>query len=216
MKGTTHLAIGAAIGVAATAYYPFSLKSAALYVTIASFSALSADLDGPSILSSKLGKISKLLREFILWIGVLLSAGVTILYVVYGQAYPEFTTIALLVCLLGFVTKEGNIRNVLVSLIGCAMIYAGLATMLTWLIGFGIFIAIAPWMKHRGMTHTVWALLFWGAIGWGLEQHLQVEGIAFVATAGYFSHLLADSLTPRGVKWFYPISKKKVRIPLSR
>ncbi|MBW7461523.1 metal-dependent hydrolase, partial [Paenibacillus sepulcri] len=34
-----------------------------------------------------------------------------------------------------------------------------------------------------------------------------------VATAGYLSHLLADTLTPSGVKWFYPLYKKSVKLP---
>ncbi|WP_409346412.1 metal-dependent hydrolase [Paenibacillus sp. MBLB4367] len=212
MKGSTHLAIGTAIGAVAAAYYPFTWKHAALYVAVSAFSALSADLDGPSMLSSKLGKASKLLREFVLWGGVLLMAGVLYLFLMQNRFYPELTAAAVMVFLLGFVAKEGVIRNALVSVIGCGLIYAGWSMQMNWLMGFGLFVVWAPWLKHRGMTHTVWAVILWGAIGWGMENQLQVEGIAAVSVLGYVSHLVADTLTPAGVKWLYPLYKKSIKL----
>lgn len=214
MKGTTHLAIGAAIGAAASAYYPFSLNNAALYLTVASFSALSADLDGASLLSSKLGKLSKLIRELLLWGGALMLAVIGYFYYTGEALHKEYTIIAGILFLLGMIAKQGVIRNTLVSAIGCILMIAGLSYALNWLIGLGLFIAWAPWLAHRGMTHTVWAVLIWGAIGWGLEQQLQIEGIAVVSAAGYLSHLIADTLTPSGVKWLYPLYKRSIKLPL--
>lgn len=216
MKGTTHLAIGATIGLAAAAYYPFSFNHAVLYISIAAFSALSADLDGPSMLSSKLGKLSKVLHELILWSGVLSFAGVIYLYFVHQSIDRAFATVAVVLFLLGCVAKAGVIRNALISLIGAGLIAAGWTVSTSWLIGLGLFIACAPWLKHRGMTHTVWAVIIWAAIGSGMERDLQIEGIATVAAAGYLSHLLADTLTPSGVKWLYPLYKKPIKFPLKR
>jgi inner membrane protein len=213
MKGSTHLAIGTAVGLAAAAYYPFTPQNAAYYVTVAAFSALSADLDGPSILSAKLGKASKMLRTAVLWAGLGMSAVAAFQYFSAGVYNKEFTAAAVMVLLLGFVSKQGAIRNALVSLIGCALAYTGWVYAMNWLIGFGLFVAWAPWLKHRGMTHTVWAILLWGAIGWGLEKQLRIEGITAVAMYGYFSHLLADTLTPSGVKWFYPLYRKSIKFP---
>lgn len=212
MKGSTHLIIGFTIGAAAAAYYPFTLKNAALYLTVSAFSALSADLDGQSLLTSKLGKISGFLRELILWTGALLLAGITYLYFALHLFYPEFTTVAVIILLLGFVTKEGLIRNALVSVVGCCLIYSGWLSKMNWLIGFGFFVACVPWLKHRGMSHTIWALFLWGGIGSGLEKQLQVEGIMIVSMSGYFSHLLADTLTTNGVKWFFPFYKKSIKL----
>ncbi|CAH1197575.1 hypothetical protein PAECIP111893_00827 [Paenibacillus plantiphilus] len=214
MKGTTHLAIGAAIGVAASIYYPFTVNNAALYLTVASFSALSADLDGTSLLSSKLGKLSKLLRELFLWGGMLLLAAVAYFYYIGEPLSREYALISGAIFLLGMITKQGVIRNALVSAIGCALMIVGLSYAMNWLIGLGLFIAWAPWLSHRGMTHTVWAVLIWGAIGWGLEQQLHVAGITAVSVAGYLSHLLADTLTPSGVRWLYPLYKKSIKMPL--
>ncbi|WP_213524787.1 metal-dependent hydrolase [Paenibacillus sp. J31TS4] len=212
MKGTTHLAIGVAIGAAAVSYYPFSLKNAALYMAVAAFSALSADLDGPSMLSGKLGSLAKLLREGMLWGGVLLGCWLVFLYADGRPFDPRLAAAALLLLLLGFVTKEGVLRNALVSAVGAGTLYAGVQTGMSWLLGLGAFVAVAPWLKHRGMTHTLWALLLWGFIGRGMESELYVEGLALVATAGYVSHLLADTVTPSGVKWLYPLYKKALKL----
>ena len=212
LKGSTHLAIGAAIGVAAVAYYPFTFQNAALYVTIASFSALSADLDGTSMLSSKIGKASKLLREVLLWGGFLLSVIMTYLY--FAREYVDITlsSVAVMGFLIGFISKEGVIRNALVSVVGAAIIGAGWYWKMNWLMGFGLFVAWAPWLKHRGMTHTVWAIPIWGTIGYGLQNQLHVDGVMTVSIIGYASHLVADTMTPAGVKWFYPIVKKSIKI----
>jgi inner membrane protein len=214
MKGSTHLAIGATIGVAASLYYPFNLNNTSLYLSVSVMSALSADLDGSSVLSSKLGKLSKLLRELVLWTGAILLAGVAYLYFNEDRIDPVYATIAVILSLLGFITKEGAIRNALVSLVGCGLLYAGWITKQSWLMGFGLFVIWVPWLAHRGMTHTVWALLLWGTIGWGLEEQLQIDGIMAVSMAGYASHLLADTLTPAGVKWLYPLYKKSIKLTL--
>jgi inner membrane protein len=212
MKGTTHLAIGCAIGAVACAYYPFSLNHAAWYLSVAGFSALSADLDGPSLLSGKITKLSKVLRNVVLGSGIVLMVGLASLYLMFDRFYTGYASCAIAAFLLGLVAKQGFIRNGLVSLVGCVLLYYGLESGQSWMIGLALFIIGAPWLKHRGMTHTVWALALWGAIGRELERQLGIEGIAAVAVAGYASHLLADTMTPSGVKWLYPLYKKSIKL----
>ncbi|WP_138754284.1 metal-dependent hydrolase [Paenibacillus sinopodophylli] len=214
MTGKTHLAIGVAVGAAASVYYPFTLEHAALYMAVAGFSALCADLDGPSMLSTKLSKLSKLLRELTLWSGFLL-AGIVCYYFFTDQSPSAvYIGVAAAMFLLGLIAKQGVIRNVLATLVGCIVMYAGYYYQMNWLIGFGLFSAWVPWLKHRGMTHTIWAIPIWGAIGWGLENQLNIDGIAITAMLGYASHLIADTLTPSGVKWLYPLTKKSFKIRL--
>lgn len=214
MKGTTHLAIGIAVGAAACMYFPVNFEHAATYVAVAGFSALAADLDGPNLLSGKLklGKLSKLLRELALWGGIVPMVVFCYLYFAEGRLYPLFSTCAVASFLLGLVAKQGAIRNALVSLFGIALIYSGWQSRQNWLMGLGLFVAIAPWLAHRGMTHTLWVLPLWYMIGNGLESKLDVEGIALVATVGYASHLLADTLTPNGVRWLYPLYKRSIKL----
>ncbi|GIP36186.1 metal-dependent hydrolase [Paenibacillus sp. J2TS4] len=214
MKGSTHLAIGAAIGVFAGLYYNMDFKEGALCVAAASFSALSADLDGNSILSGKIDKVSKWLREGLLGLGIISLILVSYLYFYHHLYYLEWTAASGALFLVGFISRQGVIRNLLLSLIGAGLIYGGWQLNMTWLSGLGLFIAWVPWLKHRGMTHTLWAVWIWWAIGAGLERQVEIEGLAAVSAISYLSHLLADTLTPSGVKWLYPLYKKPFRLPL--
>ncbi|MNI97947.1 inner membrane protein [compost metagenome] len=76
----------------------------------------------------------------------------------------------------------------------------------------GAFVVIAPWLKHRGMTHTLWALAAWTALGYQLELEWGYPGLMLASGAGYFSHLAADTLTPSGVKWFSPLLRKSFKL----
>ena len=55
-------------------------------------------------------------------------------------------------------------------------------------------------MRHRGVTHSLWALGLIVALGMTQGQAIGV-GIG----AGYASHLVLDMLTPRGVALFQPL-----------
>ncbi|AZN40148.1 metal-dependent hydrolase [Paenibacillus albus] len=213
MKGTTHLAIGIAIGVVGAATHPITPKNAAVFLVVAAFSALAADLDGTSLLSGKLTKAARLIRELLLWGGMLLAGSVVYLYAARGSFYPLYTAGAAAVLLLGLLSRNGAIRNALVSAIGAILLYIGYKSEMNWLMGLGLYIAWVPWLNHRGLTHTVWAVIAWGAIGWSLEQQLGIQGVAYTAICGYVSHLVADTLTPSGVKWLYPLTKKTFKLP---
>ncbi|MFC4809206.1 metal-dependent hydrolase [Paenibacillus sp. GCM10023250] len=216
MKGTTHLAIGVAIGVAAAASHPFEAKHAALYVAVAAFSSLSADLDGTSLLSGKLNRTAKIVHWLMIWGGIALVSAAAGVYIAQGELRLTWAVPAVTVLLLGLVLGNGAIRNALVCAIGLGLIYGGYAGDMNWLIGLGAFIAWVPWLNHRGLTHTVWAAAAWWGIGLGLERQLPLDGIAQTALWGYLSHLIADTLTPSGVKWLYPLTKKTFKLPIGK
>ncbi|QUO48591.1 metal-dependent hydrolase [Halorubrum ruber] len=82
-----------------------------------------------------------------------------------------------------------------------------------------------PLVKHRGITHTVWfALLVGVAFGIvGLAAGLQgggVEALLFGGAAFLFgavtivSHLLADALTPMGIRPFAPVRDTEYTLDL--
>lgn len=62
-------------------------------------------------------------------------------------------------------------------------------------------------MEHRGWTHSLLGLGIFSAI-LALFSIGSVPGMAL----GYMLHLFADSMTPTGVAWFYPLSKNKRHI----
>jgi inner membrane protein len=63
---------------------------------------------------------------------------------------------------------------------------------------YNVFAAI---MLHRGITHSLLATGIIAAIG------LLISPIMVWVAVGYLSHLLADSLTPSGIRWLYPFRK---------
>ncbi|TYP72743.1 metal-dependent hydrolase [Paenibacillus methanolicus] len=214
MKGRTHLTIGIGIGAVCSALYADSLQSAGIYLAVAGFSSLSADLDGTSMLSSKLGKLSRLLRSLFVWGGAGGLAACVALYFGADWSRTPVWIVSGLAFMLGLLTQSGFLRDLLVSLIGAGLVFYGWPSGMTWLIGLGVFIAIAPWLNHRGMTHTVWAAAAWAWIGLEFEGHYHVEHAGLVAVYGYLSHLIADTLTPSGVKWFYPLLNKSLKLRL--
>lgn len=214
MTGKTHLAIGAILGAGAAVYYSPGLENSALYIGVAAFSALAPDLDGPSMLSGKLTKLSRRIRELALWGGFIYLAFVVWLLLTGQPVPPVMAGGSVAAVLVGLVMKQGAIRNALVSIVGLYLIYRGLSFGHWWLTGLGVFVVWAPWLKHRGMTHTVWLLPIWGWLGWGLQQELQVDGLAVAAALGYMSHLAADTMTPSGVKLLYPLTRKSFKIRL--
>jgi inner membrane protein len=70
-------------------------------------------------------------------------------------------------------------------------------------------------IDHRGATHTVWFVAatagltggIGSIVGTAVGRQLAIGVTAGVATAtSLTSHLLADSITPMGVRPFYPVS----------
>ncbi|OTF10440.1 metal-dependent hydrolase [Halorubrum sp. SD612] len=82
-----------------------------------------------------------------------------------------------------------------------------------------------PVVTHRGITHTVWFALFVGVVlgGVGLAVGLQrglAEALLFGAAAFLFgavtivSHILADALTPTGIRPYAPVRDTEYSLDL--
>jgi inner membrane protein len=61
------------------------------------------------------------------------------------------------------------------------------------------------WLSHRGITHTIAALLLVGAIAW----YVVPGPLAMAIVAGYASHLLADLLTIAGLPVLLPLTERR-------
>lgn len=70
-------------------------------------------------------------------------------------------------------------------------------------------------MAHRGYTHTIWFVAVLAALaavaGTVLEWYLAAGPLLAITVGGataisLLSHLLADSITPMGIRPFYPVS----------
>ncbi len=84
-----------------------------------------------------------------------------------------------------------------------------------------------PFLKHRGLTHTIWFALavgiglgaIGGAIGAnsGVGAAVALGGFGFLlGTLTVGSHLLADVLTPMGIRPFEPLRDDEYSLELTR
>ncbi|ELZ55905.1 MULTISPECIES: metal-dependent hydrolase [Halorubrum] len=82
-----------------------------------------------------------------------------------------------------------------------------------------------PLVKHRGITHTVWFALLVGAafevpglalgVQTGIGDALLFGGVGFLFGAGTIaSHLLADALTPMGIRPYAPVRDTEYTLDL--
>jgi inner membrane protein len=213
MRGSSHLAIGLITGVAIAGLVPgipFSIGGIAL----AGFSSLAPDLDHPeSRLSKRLGFTQQYVRWAFAAAGVLLGI-YSYTQLPPGQKQNLYYILALAFGLLGVGMQGGSARKLALLFTGLATVVAGLYTEYLWLSLLGTFVALAPFTSHRSWTHTIWATALWTYIGYLANQSLGWRGIHLYAGGGYLSHLVADTLTKSGVRYFLPVSGYSFKIPL--
>lgn len=84
-----------------------------------------------------------------------------------------------------------------------------------------------PFVKHRGITHTVWFAVAvgvaLGAVGWVLGGRPAVPTASELAVFGFavgalsvVAHLLADALTPMGITPLWPLSSRTYTLSVAR
>ncbi|MCC2547259.1 metal-dependent hydrolase [Hymenobacter sp. BT175] len=213
MRGSSHLAIGLITGVAIGGLVP-GVPFSAPGIALAGFSALAADLDHPE---SRLSKRLGFSQGYVRWAFAAAGAGVA--------AYTHFLlppgpdrnmgfTAALAFGLLGVALQGGSARKLALLFTGGCTVVAGLYFGFLWVSLLGTFVALAPFTTHRSWTHTIWATALWTYIGFLANKSLGWHGVAHYAGAGYVSHLLADTLTKSGVRWFLPLSDYAFKVPL--
>ncbi|MBC8081638.1 MAG: metal-dependent hydrolase [Hymenobacter sp.] len=215
MRGSSHLAIGLITGVAIGGLIT-GVSFSPAGIALAGFSALAPDLDHPeSRLSQRLG----FAQNYVRWAFVAVGAGLALythFLVPPGPDRHLGFTAALAFGLLGAAMQGGSARRLALLFTGLCTVMAGLYTGFVWLSMLGLFVAVAPFTSHRSWTHTLWAAGLWTYIGHLANQSLGWHGVALFAGGGYLSHLLADTLTKAGVKWFMPLADTSLKIPLIR
>jgi inner membrane protein len=117
---------------------------------------------------------------------------------------------------LGAAFSEKTGRRLMLALTGLFVIIGGIWLQLWWLTLLGTFVVVSPFLSHRTYTHTVWATVLWGYICHGASTSWRDPGVFWLGTLGYLSHLIADSLTKAGVKWFFPFWDRAFGLPLMR
>ncbi|MHC0037685.1 metal-dependent hydrolase [Pseudoneobacillus sp. C159] len=222
MKGHTHLAIGLGIGAIASLNQP--LEQIPILMVTSGVASLAADLDGNNLLNKHVTKTVKRFKKvglvlalalIGLALGALLLKEISFLT---GEWYTIQNKLLLLgagAVMLGFALRsQETLKNILMSVIGLVLIYYAATNGIGWLVLFSCFVGGAGWFSHRGATHTIWAFAFWSVMSYLLEQDTGIEGLAIVSSLSYLSHIIADMLTKRGVKFLHPLTSKVFRIKL--
>ncbi|MET4105564.1 metal-dependent hydrolase [Hymenobacter sp. UYP22] len=215
MRGSSHLAIGLITGVAVAGLVP-GIPFSPAGIALAGFSSLAPDLDHPG---SRLSKRLGFAQNYVRWAFIVVAAGLA-LYTHFqlplGPDRRMGFTAALAFGLIGAALQGDSTRKLALLFTGLCTVVAGLYTGFVWLSMLGLFVSVAPFTSHRSWTHTIWAAGLWTYIGHLANQSLGWHGVALFAGGGYASHLLADTLTKAGVKWFRPLTDVCLKIPLIR
>lgn len=203
MMGKSHLVIST--GVTLSVLGIIDEKITLPVIAITAVSALLPDIDEPNSLLVSRAIPTSLLR--VLQIALI---GLGIFLYFSGQAYaPWNTALAVLVGIVSLMPTR-SLRNVVMILIGVGLILFG-QPYIPWNYVVGALLIICALLPHRGLTHTLYgvfgwtALLYFSTIGYG--QTIWIAG-----GLSYLLHLLADSLTNRGIR---PIPPLKWRFKLN-
>lgn len=218
MRGITHLTLGLLTAVGAVALRPDLTGYSLTGVAVAGLSALAPDLDAPgSRLGRDLSFDPKYFRYGLLVVGALLGMWAWYRLDLTHTARQQALLAGIALGVLGAALASENVsRRVMLAFTGVLIVGVGGWLRLSWLAMLGGFVGIAPWLPHRSWTHTVWATLLWGYLCQAAAYALHDPGIFWLGTLGYLSHLVADSLTKAGVKWFFPVLGRSFGLPLLR
>ncbi|WP_100010150.1 metal-dependent hydrolase [Lentibacillus sediminis] len=208
MNGTAHAAVGGAVGYITASTFTSSPSATVFLVGLGMVAALVPDLDIDGKLRERITLSHKALRSTAQLIGLFM-----IIYSFYdgtGREQLLGMGIGLAMLVISSKLKQSH----MLSLTGIGVLAGGFSLQESWLILFGGYILIASFVSHRGYTHSIIGVIFFGIIASSLEASLGVQGVYYTCLAAYISHLVTDSkmlpFNKRGIKLFLPVSSKEV------
>lgn len=222
MKGRTHLAIGLSIGVVASVSQTPAMIPVVLGTT--AIASLAPDLDGNNLLNKHVTKTAKLIKKGGLFAGAVLMVLSIAAYILHAELQPyiseswltqqhKLLLFGLGAVMIGLSVKsQETLKNILMSILSAILLYFAVTGELWWLVLFALYIGVAGWFPHRGLTHTVWAAAYWYWMSYLLEISIGADHLAIISTMAYLSHIIGDMLTKKGVKFLYPLSNKVFKI----
>ncbi|SHJ94715.1 inner membrane protein [Hathewaya proteolytica DSM 3090] len=112
--------------------------------------------------------------------------------------------------------KSERVKRVFYAVSGMLILYADYAHFnLLLLKVIGVTLILISLNSHRnGLSHSIAGFVATIVMGILLEKACNVRYLALYIGGGYFTHILGDSFTKNGVPLLYPMSKKKVRMPI--
>lgn len=191
MMGRSHLIISTGLTLSALAVFNQPITVPVIVVT--AISALLPDIDEPnSLLVSR-----TLPKSFIRLLQILLIAAGALLYFSGVMPWPWNLDLAIATAVFSFLPIR-SLRNICMAGIAVGLIVLG-GTLSPWNYILGALLLICVFLPHRGLTHTLYGLGIWSAILY-FASHEQGKSIWLAGCISYALHLLADSLTNRGIR----------------
>lgn len=213
MRGTTHLTIGILTTIEASVLSQRPLNF--LTFAVAVVCSLIPDMDSANstisntILNHKTSKF--IYRCFLYAINLLIFfIAMSINKNLFFSSIVTFIAIVIVDLKL----KHDFLRKILLSSLCLTMGYVLYIIKLPIaFILLSALLALFPWLKHRGISHSIVAVVLTYIILKQIEIITYIEDLAFFGCIGYMSHLfLGDIFTKMGIPIFYPLSNKKISL----
>ncbi|WP_336762051.1 metal-dependent hydrolase [Paenibacillus sp. USHLN196] len=203
MMGRSHLMIGT--GVSLSVLQLAGMPVTAPAVTVALIGSLLPDIDEPNSLLVSRALPNSLIR---LLQTILLPTAVFVYF--YVHAKPWNLLLAILIALVSFLPSR-SLRKVLMFAIGLGLVFYG-HSFAPWNLIAGSLLMLCTTLTHRGLTHTLYGTAIWAGLLYSTTQQQGPE-IWVAGGTAYAMHLLADSLTNRGIRPLPPF-KWRIRVNL--
>lgn len=206
MMGRSHFIISTGVTLSTMSLLGYEITIPA--IAVAALSSLLPDIDEPNSLLVRTALPESLLR--LLQVALI---GAAIYLYFAGIAEPPWNiALALLVGSVSFLPGR-RLRHLFMLLIALAL-FAFAEAYDPWNYIAACVLVVASVVPHRGLTHTLYAVAGWGALLYFVS--LEMDGGDSLWIAGglsYALHLLADSLTQRGITPLPPLPFK-IRLKL--
>lgn len=213
MRGPTHLTIGILTTLEASVITQRPLNFATFAVAVLCSLLPDMDSSNSTISNSILNhKTSKFIYRLFLYV-----INIFIFFIAMSMnknLFFSLLTTFIAIIIVDLKLKHEFLRKILLSSLCLTMGYVFYIIKLpiAFIILFA-FIAILPWLKHRGISHSIVAVIFTYIILKQIETITNINDLAFFGCIGYMSHLfLGDIFTKMGIPIFYPLSNKKISL----
>ncbi|WP_342564708.1 metal-dependent hydrolase [Paenibacillus sp. FSL R7-0345] len=201
MMGKSHFIISTGITLSVMNLLGYEITVPA--VAVAAVSSLLPDIDEPNSLLVRSAVPESMLRLLQV---ALIGAGIYLYFAGIVDA-PWNIVLALLVGSVSFLPGR-RLRQLVMLLIALAL-FAFAADYDPWNYIAACILIVASVVPHRGITHTLYAVAGWGVLLYFVSLGMNDGGSLWIAGAmSYALHLLADSLTQRGITLLPPLPFK--------
>lgn len=199
MMGRTHIIVGTGVSLSLLHMGGISLSIPAAAVAL--ISSVLPDIDEPNSLL-----VTRVLPNWLLRIVQVALIAAAAVVGIYGmENYPWNLILAALIAIVSFMPSR-SLRQWVIFFIGLGLIVYG-GSFHPWHLLVGSLLILTTFLPHRGLTHTLYGVGVWTFLLYGSTQSYG-DAVWMAGGLSYLLHLIADSLTNRGIKPLPPFKWK--------